>query len=127
MLRQALVAIVLIVAAAAAVFQLSYAVVGLERQLASLRHELDNERWVVRTRKADLAYLTRPERLAQQAEQLGLRPARAAQIVELDRIGNRAEVLLSGIGIPVTLPSGTEAELRLRPMPVFADLAAERR
>ncbi|MFO1068725.1 MAG: hypothetical protein U1E14_09395 [Geminicoccaceae bacterium] len=127
MLRQALVAVLLIVAAAAAVFQLSYAVVGLERQLTQLRRELDNERWLVRTRKADLAYLTRPERLAQQAEQLGLHPARAAQIVDVDRIGNRAEVMLSGIGIPVTLPSGTAAELRLRPMPVFADVAAEHR
>jgi hypothetical protein len=116
-LRQLLVAIAIVVVAAAALFQLKYAVVRLERERDELRARIEDERWLLRTRHADLAYLTRPDRLAAQAGQLGLRPARAQQIVRVEQIGHRAHIELARHPVPVVLPSGGYAELRLRPLP----------
>lgn len=116
-LRHIVVAMTLILLAAAAVFHLSYLVVDLERQLASLKREIEDEGWRLRTSKADLAYLTRPSRLARQAEQLGLKPAKGQRIVEVAAIGNRMHVELARNPLPLTLPSGGAAVLMVRPMP----------
>jgi hypothetical protein len=116
-LRRLLVAIVIVVLAAAALLQLKYAVVRLERERDELRARIEDERWLLRTRHADLAYLTRPDRLAAQAAQLGLRPARAQQIVRVEQIGHRAHIELARTPLPVVLPSGGNAELRIRPLP----------
>jgi hypothetical protein len=115
--RQGILALLLVVLAAAALFQLKYAVVRLERERDELRARIEDERWLLRTRQADLAYLTRPDRLAAQAEQLGLRPARAQQIVRIEQVGHRAHIELAQSPLPVVLPSGGEVMLRLRPLP----------
>jgi hypothetical protein len=126
--RQPLIALAIVVLAAAALFQLKYAVVRLERERDSLRARIEDERWLLRTRKADLAYLTRPDRLAAQAVQLGLRPARAQQIVRIEQIGNRAHIELARSPLPLVLPSGGIAELRVRPLPELGrDTKARRR
>lgn len=116
-LRHIATALVLVLLAAAAVFHMSYLVVDLERQLASLNLEIEDEGWRLRTAKADLAYLTRPARLAQQAEQLGLKSAKGQQIVEIGAIGNRMHVELARNPLSLTLPSGGAAILMIRPMP----------
>ncbi len=116
-LRHIATAFVLVLLAAAAVFHLSYLVVDLERQLASLKQQTEDERWRLRTSKADLAYLTRPGRLAQQAEQLGLKPAKGQHIVDVTAIGNRMHIELARNPLPLTLPSGGAAVLMVRPMP----------
>ncbi len=115
-LRHIATAFVLVLLAAAAVFHLSYLVVDLERQLAGVKREIEEERWRLRTSKADLAYLTRPGRLAQQAEQLGLRPAKGQQIVQVETIGNRMQVELARNPLALTLPSGGAAVLMVRPL-----------
>ena len=84
--------------------------------LASVKKEIEEERWRLRTSKADLAYLTRPGRLAQQAEQLGLRPAKGQQIVQIEAIGNRMQVELARNPLALTLPSGGAAVLMVRPL-----------
>jgi hypothetical protein len=122
-LRHIATAFVLVLLAAAGVFHLSYLVVDLERQLVSLNQEIEDERWRLRTSKADLAYLTRPNRLAQQAEQLGLKPARAQQIVEVEAIGNRMHVELARNPLALTLPSGGAAVLMVRPVAGLGALA----
>lgn len=116
-LRHIVTALALVLLAAATVFHLSYLVVDLERQLASLKQQIEDERWRLQTSKADLAYLTRPGRLAQQAEQLGLKPARGQHIVEVQAIGNRMHVELARNPLALTLPSGGAAVLMIRPMP----------
>jgi hypothetical protein len=116
MLRHVLVALGLTVGAAAAVFHLKYAVVGLERELTQLKAQIEEERWLVRMRRTDLAYLTRPDRLALQAEQLHLRPARSSQLVDITQIGSRAQVQLARHPLAVMLPSGQEGALRAKPL-----------
>lgn len=116
-LRHIATAFVLVLLAAAAVFHLSYLVVDLERQLVSVKREIEEERWRLRTSRADLAYLTRPGRLAQQAEQLGLHPAKGQQIVQVEAIGSRVQVELARNPLALTLPSGGEAVLMIRPLP----------
>jgi hypothetical protein len=124
-LRHIVTALALVLLAAAAVFHLSYLVVDLERQLASLEQQIEDEGWRLRTSKADLAYLTRPGRLAQQAEQLGLRPAKGRHIVEVEAIGSRMHVELARNPLALTLPSGAEAVLMVRPMPGLGLIEAE--
>jgi hypothetical protein len=124
-LRHLVTASVLVLLAAAAVFHLSYRVVDLERQLASLTQEIEDERWRLRTSRADLAYLTRPGRLAEQAEQLGLVPARGQQIVQIEAIGNRMQMELARNPLAVTLPSGGAAVLMVRPLPGLGLLAVK--
>ena len=106
-----------IVAVAAGVFHLKYAVVGLEREVSLLQRQIEEERWLLRLRRADLAYLTRPDRLARQAAQLHLHPARSSQLVELDQIGSRAQLELARNPLVVMLPSGQSgALLRAKPL-----------
>lgn len=114
--RHAVAGLVLVLLVAAAVFQLKYAVLGLERDLAALRASIEEERWRLQQRRADLAYLTRPDRLAAQAAQLGLRPARAHDIVALDSIGSRAQLARANAPLEVLLPNGEPGVLRVRPV-----------
>lgn len=114
--RHATAGLLLVLLMAAAVFQLKYVVRGLERDLAALHTAIDEERWRLQQRRADLAYLTRPERLAAQAAQLGLRPARAHDIVALDAIGSRAQLALANSPLEVLLPNGAPGLLRARPV-----------
>jgi hypothetical protein len=117
MLRHVLAALALVVAAAAGVFHVKYAVVGLERELGLLRQQIEEEAWLLRLRRSDLAYLTRPDRLAQQAEQLHLFPARSSQLVDLAQIGSRAQLELARNPLAVMLPSGQAgALLRAKPL-----------
>ncbi len=58
--------------AAMAVFELKRVVHERERELAALERAIAEERARIRTLRADLAWLTRPERIATQARQLGL-------------------------------------------------------
>jgi hypothetical protein len=124
--RHAAAALVVVVMAAAAVFHLKYLVVGLERQLVELQDQIEAERWLLKTRRADFAYLTRPDRLALQADQLGLRPAQAAQIVNIELIGNRSSVELARNPLPVTLPSGADGALRAKPISQLWDVSRMR-
>lgn len=119
MLRYVITTIVLVVLAAGAVFQLKYQVVRLERERMALETQLRAERWTLQTRKADLAYLTRPDRLALQAAQLGMKPATSDLIVDIKQIGDRQQIELANNPVAVTLPSGAEVELRLKPVAIF--------
>ncbi|HET6467586.1 MAG TPA: hypothetical protein VFG43_04325 [Geminicoccaceae bacterium] len=119
MFRYLMTALVLVVSAAAAVFQLKYEVVRLERELAGLEAQLHSERWTLQTRRADWAYLTRPDRLALQAPQLGMQPARAERIVSVSQIGDRQQIELARNPVDVPLPSGAAVQLRLKPIQVF--------
>jgi hypothetical protein len=115
-LRYIIGALLLIVLVAAGVFRLKYAVVDVERQFTDLQHQIEEERWQLRLRQADLAYLTRPDRLVGQADQLHLRPARSGQIVELASIGSRAQIELARNPLAIMLPSGAEGALRAKPI-----------
>lgn len=121
-LRYLLTAVILSLGAAAATFELKYSVRNLEHELASVRKEIARERWAVQNARADLAYLTRPERLVQQAGQLNMEPARGTRLVQVDQIPPWQQVQLAGMPVPTTLPSGTEVMLRLRPLPMLAVL-----
>ncbi len=114
--RHAAAGLVLVLVVAASVFHLKYVVLGLERELVALRTAIEDERWRLQQRRADLAYLTRPDRLAAQAAQLGLRPARAHDIVALEGIGSRAQLELANTPLEVPLPRGGPGVLRARPV-----------
>ena len=72
--------VLLAVGAAAATFQLKYAVRDLERELAATQARIEQERWAVQAARADLEYLTRPDRLVLQAGQLGMVEARGGRL-----------------------------------------------
>lgn len=98
------------------VFAVKHEVRLQERELAGLRQQLQEERHRIQVLRADWAYLTRPERLAEQAGQLALQPARPDQIVALSAIPDRMRVRHAGRDWPAALPSGGEIELRLKPL-----------
>jgi cell division protein FtsL len=98
------------------VFAVKHEVRQLERELAGLRQEVQQERHRLQVLRADWAYLTRPERLAEQAGQLELAPARPDQIMALSTIPDRLRVRHAGREWPAALPSGGEIELRLKPL-----------
>ncbi len=108
------------VGAAAATFQLKYAVRDLDRELARTRAEITRELWAVQSTRADLAYLTRPERLVLQAGQLGMVPARGTRLVEIGQILPWQQLQWAGARMLATLPSGAEVPLRPKPMPLMA-------
>ena len=101
--------------AAGATYRLKNAVRGLDQELVRLHRQIDTERWALRSTRADLAYLTRPERLVPQAQQLGLVPARGAQIVALAAIPPRGRLAALADPLTVPLPSGAAAVLVTRP------------
>ena len=112
--------------AAAATFQLKHAVRGLERQLGEVEAQIAREHWALQSARADLAFLTRPERLVLQAEQMGMVPVRGTRLVQVDAIVPWTQLQLAKAPLPATLPSGAEVSLRLKPMPLMALVGLER-
>ncbi|MFO1071691.1 MAG: hypothetical protein U1E17_03120 [Geminicoccaceae bacterium] len=111
-------AVVLSLGAAAATFHLKHEVRDLERQLAAVEAETARERWAVQGAVADLAYLTRPDRLVMQAQQLGLVPARGNRIVTAGQLLTQQQIQLAGTAPrPAVLPSGVAVSLRAKPLP----------
>ncbi len=103
--------------AAMLVFHLKYKVLGLERELSHLRASVVTETWRVRTLRADLAYLSRPGRLAMQAQQLGLHPAGAGSLTSAPEIAKLYDPALAGMALAVVLPSGDRVQLAVKPRP----------
>lgn len=101
--------------AAAAVYRLNFTVDSLERELRDTRERIELARADLRGLEASFAYLTRPDRLARLAAELGMVPVSSDRVVDIDRIGTARELELAGWPVPVRLPSGGALELRLRP------------
>jgi hypothetical protein len=106
---------ILAVSAAAATFQLKYAVRDLERELAATELMIEQERWALQAAQADLEYLTRPDRIVLQAGQLGMVEARGGRLVEVARLPDWHQLQWSKAPMPAVLPSGAAVELRGRP------------
>lgn len=124
-LRYLVTAVCLSLGAAGATFQLKHAVRDRERELASVRAEIARERWAVQAARADLAYLTRPDRLVMQAAQLGMVPVRGTRLAQVDQIVPWQQVHFAKAPITATLPSGAEVELRLKPAPLMTLVGLE--
>lgn len=110
-----LTAAALSLAAAAATFHLKYAVRDLERDLARARSRIDADERAVRTLRADLAYLTRPDRLVAQAAQAGMVPAAGSRIVDASTLEQWGRLALSATEFETVLPSGTTISMRAKP------------
>ena len=113
--------------AAMLVFHLKYKVLGLERELTSVQKDVVSETWRLRTLRAELAYLSRPERLAMQAKQLGLHPAGAEALTSVPEIAKLYDRSLSGLSLAVVLPSGNQVQLAVKPRPPAVPPAEEAR
>jgi hypothetical protein len=110
-----LAAVALMLSAAAATFVLKYEVRKQENEVARLHDAIVEQRWVRQTLRADLAFLTRPDRITMQAIQTGmvpLRPDRLASIVEIPRDD---QFELAGHAVPFSLPTGGTLELKFKP------------
>ena len=105
-------AAVLTVAAAAATFHLKYATRTLDQQIDRARQAIEERRWAIQAVRADLAFLTRPERLVLQAGQLGLVPGRGDRLVQADRIPELAHLELAKLRVNAMLPSGASVPFR---------------
>lgn len=104
--------------AAALVFQLKGTVRELERELARTERTIEESRWRLQTLKADHAFLSRPERLALQAAQLGMVPATASRLVAVQAIARgQPQEEPAARSVAVVLPSGERTELRFKPSP----------
>lgn len=124
-LHYLLTAVVLSVGAAAATFQLKHKVRDVEHELGEVGGAIAQERWLARSARADLAYLTRPERIVMQAEQLGMVPVRGGRLLQPGQIPTEDQLQFANAVMAATLPSGAEVDLRLKPLPLLA-LAAPR-
>jgi hypothetical protein len=110
---------VLIVAAATSLFQLKYAVVAAEGEIARIEAEIEAERWRLKTLEADWAHLARAERLSRQAGALGMAPVTLDRVVEARQIGDYRQLLLARRPLPAELPSGQAIQLRVKPVTAF--------
>ena len=117
--------VLLILLAAASAYQLSYAVVRLNEEIASIDEELRVQRQQLRTLQADWAFLSRPERLERQAAQLDMVATTPRRVVRIDQLGPMRELELAQTRFVVQLPSGREFEIRTKPV-VPVDLLAQR-
>ncbi|MGD9509972.1 MAG: hypothetical protein AB7I59_08330 [Geminicoccaceae bacterium] len=115
---------VLAVGAAAATFQLKYEVRDLEHELAAAKAKIEREGWAIQGARADLEYLTRPDRIAVQAEQLGMIPARGGRLARATQLPDWDQLQWANATMPAVLPSGWAIELRAKPMPVVSSLTA---
>lgn len=102
-------------ACAVVVFEFKGTVRTIDRQIVSTNREIEQQRWRLQTLRADYAYLTRPERLAMQAAQLGMVPASTRQMTQVTSIAFDSQVAFAGRALPVTLPGGETVELRFKP------------
>jgi len=110
---------VLIIVAATSLFQLKYAVVAAEGEIARIQQEIEAEHWRLRTLKVDWAHLARVERLAKQARAVGMAPATLDRVVEAEQIGDYRQLQLARRPLPAELPSGQVIELRVKPVTAF--------
>ena len=117
--------VLLAVGAAAATFQLKYEVRDLEGDLAGVRARIEQEQWALQATRADLAYLTRPDRLVLQAQQLNLVPARGGRIVSASQLPDWEQLQWAKAPMLAVLPSGGEIELRAKPLPPLAELGMD--
>lgn len=124
-LRYLLVVVALAVGAATATFKLKYTVRDLERELEMVRTRIVQEHWALQSARAELEFLTRPERLVMQAGQLGMVPARGIRLVQVNEIVPWNQLQFARTPLMVALPSGAEVTLRARPMPATMLLALE--
>ncbi|MFZ1428081.1 MAG: hypothetical protein WAS21_15060 [Geminicoccaceae bacterium] len=115
-------AVLLSVGAAVATFQLKYAVRNVEGELATVRAQIAREREVVQSARADLAYLTRPDRLVMQAAQLGMVPARGERLLAASQLPGWDQLQWARLPVQATLPSGAGIELRSKPVPAMMSL-----
>ena len=107
--------IVLIIVSACGVYQLKHAVWRARIELGQTEAAIARESWELRRLEADLAYLTRPTRLADLAARVGMRPATVERVVETGQIGRRRALELARMVVPVELGSGGQIELRFKP------------
>ena len=114
--------VLLSVGAAVATFQLKYAVRNVEGELATVRAQIAREREVVQSARADLAYLTRPDRLVMQAAQLGMVPARGERLLAASQLPGWDQLQWARLPVQATLPSGAGIELRSKPVPAMISL-----
>ena len=114
--------VLLSVGAAVATFQLKYAVRNVEGELGKVQAQIARERGDLQSARADLEYLTRPDRLVMQAAQLGMVSARGGRLLTADQIPGWDELQWARVPVQVMLPSGAEVELRSKPLPVMAGL-----
>jgi hypothetical protein len=105
----------LALAGAAAVFEIKGTVREVERELQRTERAIDDAHWRLQTLKADYAYLTRPERLAVQAEQLGMVPGTSARLVAVHAIAKDTQLAFAAKVVPVVLNTGEQVELRFKP------------
>ena len=115
-------AVLLSVGAAVATFQLKYAVRNVEGELGAVRAQITREREIVQSARADLAYLTRPDRLVLQAAQLGMVPARGERLLAATQLPGWDQLQWARLPVPATLPSGAGIELRSKPLPTMAGI-----
>ena len=78
--------VLLSVGAAVATFQLKYAVRNVEGELGKVQAQIARERGDLQSARADLEYLTRPDRLVMQAAQLGMVSARGGRLLTAAQI-----------------------------------------
>lgn len=101
---------------AAAVFQLKHAVRERERELAAIRQAIAEERARIRTLRADIAWLARPERIAAHAKELALEPMRVDRLIRIEELPDALHLELAGRTLVVELADGDAIELRLKPL-----------
>ena len=116
-LRYTLAAVLLTLLAAWATYHLKYAVRDREMELAQLRRQVEAAREALQLARADLAYLTRPDRLVAQADRLGMVPGRGARMVDVSQIVPAGQLELAREPLPALLPSGAEIVLKVKPVP----------
>ena len=114
--------VLLSVGAAVATFQLKYAVRNVEGELDKVQAQIARERGDLQSARADLEYLTRPDRLVMQAAQLGMVSARGGRLLTAAQIPGWDELQWARVPVQAMLPSGAEVELRSKPLPVMAGL-----
>ena len=115
-LRFAVSGLLLAALGACGVYVLKYEVRQREGELVELRRGAALERQMIQTLRAEWAFLTRPERLAEQADQLALRPADPRQIAKVGDIAEQRRLELAQTPFSALLPSGSEVTLRFKPM-----------
>ncbi len=125
--RYVLPLLLLIALAIGAVYRIKGAVYGLEDELRLVEAGIEDATWRVKGLETDLAYLTRPARMATLAAEIGMRPVTAGKILEPERLGKRRELELAARPLTVRLGSGGEVTWRAKPAVPFTLVAGEGR
>ena len=123
--RYVLPLLLLIALAIGAVYRVKGAVYVLEDELRLVEAGIEDATWRIKGLETDLAYLTRPARMATLAAEIGMRPVTAGKIIEPERLGKRRELELAGRPLTVRLGSGGEVTWRAKPAVPFTLVAGE--